>query len=467
MRVHIGFDVGTTNTKCLVLAEDSSILCLNKVKTPKTRFKEEEFFDINQLEAFIDATILELSKKYQITSIGFSTIGESVVPIRNGRAVFNAPLWNAFSVTSTEEERSKISLSAKPELIGTADNTLFSVHKILWMKRNIPECSTADLYLPLSSYFCYRKTGNAAWDYSQAARSGMFDVRNRCWISSILSEFDIALPEQILPMGSALGSADGIVYGLGGHDHIVGFFGIERILSSAGKEIYYSSMGTSEVLATIVPSSSVSEISPSRKSYISPSFTPSSYIATRSFRAFGSMLKCIMNISGYNDDFDSMNDEIDHLSSDYAACLFSQDGDFISDGLIPDKLYISELNRTASKAELAEAAYLYLSSVTELMRSDLQCTFSLAEDFIFVAGGKIVENGVFMKYLATAINHPVSLLETEEISALGAALVGVSAYSDKDLRRICSLFKTRIVDPDPELRRLCENTIDRYRNIKL
>lgn len=466
MRVHIGFDIGTTNTKCLVLAENGSILSVRKERTPRTLFKGEEFFDIELLEAFVDSAISELAGLYQIASIGFSTIGESVVPVKNGRAASAAPLWNAYSVTSADEDRKRIELYAKPEIIGTADNPLFSIHKILWMKENIRECADAEMFLPLSSYFCYRKTGVAAWDYSQAARSGMFDVKSRSWIHELLSTFDIHLPESILPMGSSMGSADGIVYGLGGHDHIVGFFGIERILSSEDKAIYYSSMGTSEVLATIVPSSSVSEISSSNKSYISPSFTSSSYIATRSFRSFGSMLKSVMNISGYSDDFDSMNGDIAKLRSKHAACLFSQNGDFISSGLIPDKLYISELDKTAGRAELAEAAYLYLSAVSELMRADLESVFSLSDDFIFAAGGRIIDNCLFMSYLAAAINHPISLLETEEISALGAALVGLSAYSADELRRICSLFQRRTIDPDPELRKLCENTIEIYRDFR-
>lgn len=466
MRVYIGFDVGTTNTKCLILNEFGKIVRVLRTATPKKEYKGELFFNLSKIEGFIDSSVSSISDEFDVTAIGFSTIGESVVPVKDGRALSDAPLWNDYSVTSTEEERLIIEASAPADIIGTASNPLFSIHKILWMRRNIEVSGDADFYLPLSSYFCYRKTGIAAWDYSQAARSSMFDVRNKCWISKLLDEFSIKLPEKILPMGSPMGSADGILYSLGGHDHIVGFFGIEKILARPDKSIYYSSMGTSEVLATIVPEERVKEISASRKSYISPSFTPSSYIATRSFRAFGSMLKTVMCITGYGNDFDGMNRDISTLRSREAACLFSQDGDFISDSLVPDKLYISELDKSSSRASLAEAAYLYLSAVSELMREDLQASFMLGCDFIFVSGGGITGNDVFMKYLAAAIGEPVVLLDTEEISALGAALTAVAAYSDAELKRICSAMEVRLIEPDETLKPLLADTLRRYMEVR-
>ena len=76
-------------------------------------------------------------------------------------------------------------------------------------------------------------------------------------------------------------------------------------------------------------------------------------------------------------------------------------------------------------------AYLYLSVVSEIMRESLEKQYSLNNDGLFVVGGGITKNKTFLSYLSSSIKNPVLLLDTEEISALGAALVGQNTVSDE------------------------------------
>ena len=314
--------------------------------------------------------------------------------------------------------------------------------------------------MPLSSYFVYRKTGISAWDYSQASRSYLFDIHSKEWIKEIVEYFSIPLPEKILPMGSYVGSSDGICYGLGGHDHIVGFFGIEKILAKTGQELYYSSMGTSEVLATIVPESRLGITKPSRKGYVSPSFFPASYITTRSFRSFGSMLSLIREITGYKDDYSLIESDVSKLSFENASCLFSAEGDFISKNEVG--LNIRELSPSSTRASIVQAAYLYLAVVSEIMRRDLASQYKLCASFTFVAGGGITENHLFLEYLATALASPVTILRTQEISALGAAFVGLEAFSPKLADEISKKFGFDTIEPNDRLKAIIRNTLARY-----
>lgn len=460
MECYVGFDIGTTNLKCLTLCESGKILETIKFRTPQIVYNGLLFFDLRRIEEFIDSSLAGLRRKYDIKSIGFSTIGESIVALKGNKPIFNPPLWNQDAITSTEEERITIEKHATPETIGTFTNPLFSIHKILWLKHNIEGINNADLFLPLSSYLAYRKTNIAAWDYSQAARSGMFDVKKKVWIKELLDIFSIPLPEKILPMGSSIGVAEGISYGLGGHDHIVGFYGITKALSNTNKQIYYSSMGTSEVLATLVNKENIGSFMPSEKGYIIPAFIPDYYIATRSFRNFGSMLNSVRRITGYIDDYAKESLDISRLESKSASCLFSCSGDFLSSKPSKGFLNILEATQGSTSDSILESAYLYLSSVSRIMMDDLARQYTLDNDAVLAIGGGITKNTVFTSYLATAIGMPTIMLDTEEISALGAALVGLSSFSKKKVH-----IGMNNVYPNEKLQALVENTLSRYRKL--
>ncbi len=431
MEYYVGYDIGTTNLKCLLLSSDGIIEKVIKESTPKIKYKSYLFFDLKRIETFVDQTLDELCASYPVKSVGFSTIGESIIPIKDGKAICNPPLWDEKDITSTKEEREKIEAFATSEIIGTLTKPLFSIHKILWMKRELEGVRNADLFLPLSSYFVYRKTGVAAWDYSQASRSGVFDIRRKEWIGELLNYFSIPLPERILPMGSFVGNNNGISYGLGGHDHIVGFYGIEKTFGDTDKVLYYSSMGTSEVMATLVDESKTSSFIPSAKGYLQPAFFPDMYTATRSFRSFGSMLESIRTLTSFSSTYEDANFEIEKLANSTPPCLFTSVGDFIQKDSDSTWLNIYKIKRGCKKEELVEGAYLYLSVVSEIMRESLEKQYSLNNDGLFVVGGGITKNKTFLSYLSSSIKNPVLLLDTEEISALGAALVGQNTVSDE------------------------------------
>ncbi len=460
MEYYVGYDIGTTNLKCLLLAENGTIEKVIKESTPKIQYKSHLFFDLKKIESFVDNTLESLSSFYNVKSVGFSSVGETIIPIKEHKSICNPPLWDEKEITSTKEEREIIESLAPSQAIGTLTKPLFSIHKILWMKREIEGVKDADLFLPLSSYFVYRKTGLPFWDYSQASRSGAFDIRTKKWIEPLLDYFSIVLPSPILPMGHDGGKCDNIYYGIGGHDHIVGFYGIEKSLQEENKSLYYSSMGTSEVLATLVDENKIGNFVPSAKGYLQPSFFPKKYTATRSFRSFGSMLESIRTITSYNDDYAKMNEDISNLASTEPACLFSSNGDFIQASDNTDWLNIYKIKRGCKREEIVESAYLYLSVLSEIMRCDLENQYNLNKDGIFVVGGGITKNKTFLSYLSSAITQPVLLLNTEEISALGAALVGQNVVSSHSIK-----IKHIEVEKNIKFERLIKETVKCYKEL--
>jgi Sugar (pentulose and hexulose) kinases len=246
----VGIDIGTTNCKALIVNEEGRLI---KTLSRKTQYKTIggiQFFDLAEICAFVDDAESEATTLGKLRSVGFSSVGESTVPVsKEGKALFDPVLWSEQSVTANEEEADFIVRENTFSRIGISQNGLLALDKILWFCRNYPEIAKkADCYLPLTSYLVFRKTNQAAWDYSQALRSNAFLVHERCWDENLLSHFGLKPFGRLCPMGTAIGEKNGVVYGLGGHDHITGLYAIHSLMAEKESSFFYESMGTSAVL---------------------------------------------------------------------------------------------------------------------------------------------------------------------------------------------------------------------------
>lgn len=463
MDAYLGIDIGTTNSKCLIATEEGIVSVASR-PTPKKRIDGHLFFDIHGIEALVDAFIGSASDKYSVRSVGFSSIGESVVPVAAGCAVSDALMWDEKIPGVDESKAAVLAEKCSYSVAGTHDNGLFSVHKILWMQRN-GMADGAEAFLPVSSYLAYRRTGKKLWDYSQAARSYMFSIRSRRWVDGLHEALGIPDDSAIMPMGSSAGEHDGIVYGLGGHDHIVGMYGIRRIFSHLfpGRSLYYSSMGTSEVMAaSIKGEAALNRIINSENGCIIPS-SNDEYIITRSFRMFGRFLSRIMDMLGIAD-FSALPERI----RGNARCLFCCDGDYMMGNLGTGEINMLQMENGMKGSDVLEAAYIYLAAVSEILRSSIEHDAALGNDFIMAAGGGITDNHCFMQLLAAAFGSPVLVLDTPEISALGAMLTGLAALGEAEKAdAVISSIDYHEIMPDSRLYGILEDAGRRYSSLSV
>lgn len=462
MDAYIGIDIGTTNSKCMIATTDG-IVSVVAEPTPKCVKYGHVFFDIQRISEMVDFFICKASSGYKVKSIGFSSIGESVVPVLKGQAISDALMWDE-KIPETDTKKIEILRTLCPyNIVGTKDNGLFSIHKILWMIRE-GLSDGAEGFLPVSSYLAYRKTGVSSWDFSQASRSFMFSVRNREWIPDLLETFGISQMPAIKPMGSFVGEKDGIVYGLGGHDHIVGMFGIERVFGRLfpGKSLFYTSMGTSEVMALrINKDSAIKNLCNSENGCIIPS-NNNDFIITRSFRMFGRFLSRLMEMFRLPD-FSSLPSSINGI----IRCLFCCDGDFVMGNRGTGEINILGLPNGCSCTDVMEAAYVYLATVSELLRESIAKDTGTEKDFIIAAGGGITRNDCFMRVLSSAFSSPISMLDTSEISAFGAMLVGLSALQDKKAEEsVLDTIGYTSVPVDSQLDVTISDAMSRYRLLR-
>jgi sugar (pentulose or hexulose) kinase len=472
MHGYLGIDIGTTNTKLLVVGQNGSLLTSASEKTPVVTINGLVYFDLARIEAIVDGFLQLAARACDIKSVGFSTVGESVVPIKGGKAIHPPLMWNEARALDTPQEISYLNYESRFGISGRHPNNLYTINKILWMTRNL-HLGKVELWLPLSSYFVYRKTGVALWDYSQANRTYVYDTHQRCWNTKILEHFNLEEFAPIRMMGTACGEADGITYGLGGHDHIVGLFGLKSI-SGTASPFFYDSMGTSCLLALLVQGSGDKfggdrTFSP-QGGGIGGGFEDDEYIITRSFRFYGRALEQLMSwarLTANDETFASLNQRILAEFPTEVAARFSIDGDFLSGNHASTHMQIQDLKIGSSFEQLMLSMYAYLGTISRVMVDDLN-RFHQIGDIPYFAAGRATANRLLITLKASALEHPITIVNTPDLSALGAVVVGMQAA--KQVQPLESmnntLLRREIIEPHPQYSAFMSRTRALYLNDK-
>ncbi len=462
MEGFLGIDIGTTNSKALLLTEDGKLLRSWKQATPDLYIRGHRYIDIRKIEEFTDDWMEEAQQLCRLRSVSYSSIGESVVPVKDGKAQGPPLVWYE-DVGISDGYLEKYT---DFEYTGVHDSGTYSLYKIIWMEKNIlPE--KPDFWLPVSSYLIYRKTGNARWDTSQAGRSYLYDIHKREWITGLKERYDIHVPEKIGRTGEACGEKDHIVYGLGGHDHYVGLFAVHRLCG--GQELFYDSMGSSSVLAAVMDDS---EKRLRGKATYNPKggclvtgFKDEEYVVNRSMDYYGRILDRIRRwktIEKTTQFFEKQNQMMDSPVS-RKLCLFGCRKGYGKYSENAADMNCLEIRDDTELSDLIFSAYIYLSLGSKHMYDELAgfCSTS-PENMPYFAGGGITENRLFMKLKATAVGREINVLNTTELSALGAALSGMCACGKDSVPKEMSeelLYKDSI-HPDPN----CMEILDQMRN---
>ena len=125
------------------------------------------------------------------------------------------------------------------QITGHSPHTMFTLFKLAWLRANQPRMlDAAAKVLCYEDLLGYELTGEAVTDYSIAARTMLFDVRERAWSSELLDVIGLsldALPRPV-PAGQAVGEVrpsvarelglpDGVRVVTGGHDQPCGALG--------------------------------------------------------------------------------------------------------------------------------------------------------------------------------------------------------------------------------------------------
>jgi sugar (pentulose or hexulose) kinase len=465
----VGIDIGTTNTKGVILRTDGTIGAVLKDSTPFTTAHGASFFDLLGLEGIITRFIDEIYRDYHIRGISCTSVGESVVPVWDGNARANPLHWNDPVTVETAKKYPLSYEECNPERnhAGPVNSTL-SIYKILWMREvlNIPGPLW---WLPLASYVIYRFTKKAFWDYSQAARTRLFDFRTGDWSEAMVREFNLEgqLPP-LAPMGTYVGEdARGIPYALGGHDHITGLFGINTLVRNSS--FIFDSMGSSESIVTLSDSHKVVPLS--GEFYIGAAFSRTRYYILNAIIASGTFMKFIARLGGSGDAgafFTGMNRHLlENSEGPPGGFPILTGGDPIA-GLKRFRLSLINLPMDLDGPNLAHGAYVYMGTMARICIEELS-RYTGTRPMIIVGGGGS-SNTLYMKYRAAILERPLHILRTGENGGIGAALCAARGVEDEEMfRRFVERQSFTVIEPDyvwrAELKKQSDDLLAFYRTL--
>ncbi len=472
MKAYIGFDLGTTNTKALVLSAEGSILDVMQEKTSTIKIAGVEYVDLPVVEEKVEAMFQALKKKYSIAGIAFTSIGESVVPIKDGKPLCRPLMWHE-TVTSElfEAVREEIGGLAGYNTAGLTNDFRLSLYKILWMQKN-SALEDVDFWLPISSYLVYKYTGTVVWAESQACRSYLYNIHDRQWNAKVLEYAGLQDKLGTLAYtGKSVGQTkDGITVGVAGHDHITGLYGVYTLSGNA--DIFYDSMGTSSVLGAVVKEKN-NELRLERPFFngktgvIGAAYQDGQYYIQNSFRYFGILLEKLSLLTGGDAGgayYDQLNRQIALLPNALPKTVFSVGGDCIA-GAKKQLVNILNFPIDLTPVELMQSAYIYLSAMSRLILDGVSQFCDVGSPFY--AGGRIVRDEVFMRYKASMIQKEIIVFDTEELTALGAAIAAITAAGDVEALRACRAeLRRRTIAPDERLIKDLDAGYDIYCNLK-
>ncbi len=257
----LGIDVGTTNTKAVILDRDSGrILAQGSVATrthhptqAESEFDADELWDtvvrcVRQAVALCDVP-------EQIRAISVASMGEAGFPLdEHGNVLYRAIAWHDPRTTPQAQWWSDtLGKERIYAITGQVLQPMFGINKLLWLRDNKPDVfARMRHWLSIEDYVLWKLSGRTATDYSIASRTMMFDQGARTWSNTLFNH--VGLSSELFPVPVPSGRAIGLIekrvaedVGLspsttvvtGGHDHLcaalaVGVVRPGSILDSTG-----------------------------------------------------------------------------------------------------------------------------------------------------------------------------------------------------------------------------------------
>ena len=209
----MALDQGTTSSRCILFDKAGNICSMAQREFeqiyPKPGWVEHNPMEIwsTQYAVMSEAMALVGAKPKDIAGIGITNQRETTIvwDKETGEPVYNAIVWQcrrtAKDINLLVKDGYADVIKAKTGLVPDA---YFSATKIAWILSNVAgarkKAEEGRLLIgTVDTWLIWKLTGGAVHvtDYTNASRTMLFDIHNRCWDKELLEKFNI--PEVMLP----------------------------------------------------------------------------------------------------------------------------------------------------------------------------------------------------------------------------------------------------------------------------
>ena len=207
-----GLDVGTTGCKLTIYNDNGEFIHNEYIEYEVKRQNGEHEIDAGAIyEAACRVIEISCKKHPSLSAIGITTFGETFVVLDDEDNILLPSML--YTDPRGEEETKELCRKLGEDKItytaGVKPHPMYSLPKIMWIKKNKPEVYKKIKHILLmEDFIVYMLTGKACIDYSLAARTLGLDIRNKCWSDEIFdaAEVDTSLLSELVPTGTLAGS---------------------------------------------------------------------------------------------------------------------------------------------------------------------------------------------------------------------------------------------------------------------
>ena len=484
-----GLDIGTTGCKLTVFDEQGYDLGKAYRDYPVRRQVSGHEIDISVVMDSVYAVIQEMTEKYSdIMGIGVTSFGETfVMTDAQGTPLHTAMLYT--DPRGAEECAAlveKLSAGRIAQISGLAPHEMYSVCKIMWLKKHQPEVyQQAKHIFLIGDYVAWHLTGVAQIDYSLATRSMAFDIGKLTWSEEILNAagIDMSLLSKPVPTGTAAGcvtKAAAEKTGLSPDCQIV-TVSHDQVAAAVGAgafdgETAVDGAGTVECLTPIYDS--LPDIAVMSKGYFSvvPYVIPGKYVAYAFSYTGGALIQWCVNT------FAKAEAEEAKLQGISVNTLLEQRYEKQE----PTGLLVLPHFAGAATPYMdtgSKGAILGLTAGTTLPEIYRACMEGVAYEMrlnydaladsgirftkLHATGGG-AKSKVWMQMKADILNLPITSLKTSDAGTVGSAmLTGVAVGVFRDLEEAASVMvrQRETYLPDPKRHEQYMRIYERYRKV--
>ena len=474
-----GLDIGTTGYKLTVFDENGDQLGKAYRDYPVRRAVSGHETDISAMMESVFAVIGEMAARYpDIAGIGVTSFGETFVMTDGaGEPLHNAMLYtDPRGAEECAELIRKLGADHIAEVTGLAPHEMYSIAKMMWIKRRQPEVFAAAKRIHLiEDFVVWHLTHKAQIDYSLATRTMAFDIRTLTWSREIFDAagIDVSLMSEPVPTGTRAGNitpeaarktglSKGCVIVSVSHDQVAAAVGAGAFDGSVAVD----GAGTVECLTPIYDS--LPDIDVMKKGFFSvvPYVIPGKYVAYAFSYTGGALIQWAMETFGKGETNASMEqaygrDEptgllvLPHFAG--AATPYMDTG---------SKGAILGLTTATTAAEIYRAC---MEGVACEMRLNYEALSKSGIHFTRLnATGGGAKSRVWMQMKADILNLPITALKTADAGTVGSAMltgIAVGLFRDLDDAAARMVQEMETYAPRAEMHEKYMKIYERYRAV--
>lgn len=482
-----GLDIGTTGCKLSVFDESGAFLEKAYQDYPVKRGSLEHEIDAGAIFTKVLAVIRKMAQKYpDIAGIGVTSFGETfVLADAHGTPLHPAMLYtDPRGKEECRELTEKLDLMTIASITGLKPHEMYSISKLMWMKKHRPELYTqAKHAFLMEDYVVFCLTGTAQIDYSMATRTMAFDITALDWSDEIFAAagIDKSLMSKPVPTGTPAGTVRPEIAeqtGLAPDTKIVSI-SHDQLAATVGAGVFGSDTAA-EGAGTVECVIPVYDELPKLKAMYEGSYAvvpyviPGKYIAYAFSYTGGALIQwCIDTLAkkelelakeqgiSVNEFLEGTFDSptgmlvLPHFAG--AATPYMDTG---------SKGAILGLTTATTVSDIYRAC---MEGVAYEMLLNMDCLRDSGIHFHMLhATGGGARSQVWMQMKADVLNLPITALQTADAGTVGSAmLTGIATGCFEDLTDAAAhmVKKEKVYQPDPVMHQKYMEVYERYRQV--